>query len=122
MKGGSFIVGRATYIPGLRGLTGRWTGGTVSARYCYSVWLRHLSILQRSGLPTAFKTMVELGPGDSLGIGLAALLSGVERYIALDVIQYPSDAQNLRIFGELIALFKDRAPIPDEAEFPPVLP
>ena len=51
----------------------------------------------------------------SLGIGLAALLSGVERYIALDVIQYASDAQNLRIFEGLIALFKDRAPIPDEA-------
>ena len=66
--------------------------------------------------------MVELGPGDSLGIGLAALLSGVERYIALDVIQYASDAQNLRIFEELIALFKDRAPIPDEAEFPLVRP
>ena len=122
MKARSLIVGMATYIPGLRRLTGRRTGGTVSARYCYSVWLRHLSILQRSGLPTTFKTMVELGPGNSLGIGLAALLSGVERYIALDVIQYASDAQNLRIFEELIALFKDRAPIPDEAEFPLVRP
>ena len=122
VKARSLIVGMATYIPGLRGLTGRRTGGTVSARYCYSVWLRHLSILQRSGLPTTFKTMVELGPGDSLGIGLAALLSGVERYIALDVVQYASDAQNLRIFEELIALFKDRAPIPDDAEFPLVRP
>lgn len=122
MKARSLVVGMATYIPGLRGLTGRRTGGTVSARYCYSVWLRHLSILQRSGLPTTFKTMVEFGPGDSLGIGLAALLSGVKHYIALDVVQYASDTQNLQIFEELIALFKDRAPIPDESEFPLVRP
>jgi len=122
VKARSFIVGMATYIPGLRGLTGRRTGSTVSARYYYSVWLRHLSILQRSGLPTAFKTMVELGPGDALGIGLAALLSGVECYIALDVVRYAGQTENLRIFEELIVLFKDRAPIPDEAEFPLVRP
>ena len=72
----SLVVGMATYIPGLRILTGRRTGGTVSARYCYSVWLRHLSMLYQSALPTTFKTTAELGPGDSLGIGLAALLSG----------------------------------------------
>src|SRR3981081_1310518 len=101
VKARSLIVGMATYVPGLRGQTGRRTGGTVSARYCYSVWSRHLSILQRSGLPTTFKTMVELGPGDSLGIGLAALLSGVERYIALDVVQHASGAQNTADFREV---------------------
>ena len=116
------LVGMATYIPGLRRLTGRKTGGTVSARYCYSVWLRHLSMLRRSALPTSFATMVELGPGDSLGIGLAALLSGVERYVALDATRYADDTFNLQIFEELIALFRDRAPIPDEAEYPLVRP
>jgi hypothetical protein len=88
----------------------------------HSVWLRNLSILQRNGLPTTFKTMVELGPADPLGIGLAALLSGVERYVALDVVRYARDAEDRRIFEELIALFKDRAPIPDDAEFPLVRP
>src|SRR5260370_38282213 len=112
VKARSLIVGMATYIPGLRGLMGRRTGGTVSARYCYSVWLRHLSILQRSGLPTTFKTMVELGPGDSLGIGLAALLSGVERYIALHVPQYASEAENPPIFEEWIAAVTNSSPIP----------
>ncbi|MEN3380372.1 MAG: hypothetical protein V7608_416 [Hyphomicrobiales bacterium] len=125
VKPRSLIVGIATYIPGFRNLTGRKTGGTVSARYCYSVWLRHLSMLHRSALPTTFETMVELGPGDSLGIGLAALLSGVERYVALDAVRYADNARNLRILDELIALFRARAPIPDGAEFPlvqPVLP
>ena len=69
-----------------------------------------------------FETVAELGPGDSLGIGLAALLSSAQRYVALDVVRYAANTRNLQIFEELIALFRDRAPIPDEAEFPLVRP
>jgi SAM-dependent methyltransferase len=122
LKTGSLIVGMATYVPGLQNLTGRKTGGTVSARYCYSVWLRHLTMLHRSGMPTMFEAVAELGPGDTLGIGLAALLSGSERYIALDVVHYADTAANLQVFEELISLFRERAPIPDQNEFPLVRP
>jgi SAM-dependent methyltransferase len=122
LKTRALVIGMATYVPGLQNLTGRKTGGTVSARYCYSVWMRHLMMLRRSGLPTMFESVVELGPGDTLGIGLAALLSGSERYIALDVVPYAEPAANLQVFEELVSLFRDRAPIPDENEFPPVRP
>ena len=122
IKLGSLVVGMATYVPGLRSLTGRKTGGTVSARYCYSVWLRHLSMLHASALPTKFETTVELGPGDSLGIGLAAILSGTERYLAVDAVRYADNSLNLQIFEELIALFRAQTPIPDDAEFPLVQP
>jgi len=118
----SLVIGAATYIPGLQNLTGRRTGGTVSARYCYSVWLRHLCMLHRHGLPTTFETVTELGPGDSLGMGLAALLCGAERYIALDAVRYADSASNLKILEELIALFQNRTPIPDHVEFPLVQP
>ena len=37
IKLNSLAVGMATYVPGLRHLTGRKTGNSVSARYCYSV-------------------------------------------------------------------------------------
>lgn len=122
VKARSLIVGMATYVPGVRRLSGWRTGGTVSARYCYSVWLRHLSLLHRSGLPTTFETVVELGPGDSLGIGLAAILSSAERYLALDVVRYADNDRNLHVFEELVALYRERAPIPDQAEFPLVRP
>lgn len=118
----SLVLGAATYIPGVRALSGRTTGGTNSARYCYSVWLRHLCMAHECGLPTRFETVVELGPGDSLGIGLAALLSGSTRYIALDAVRYADADQNLRIFDELIALFRGREPIPNADELPRVEP
>jgi hypothetical protein len=79
-------------------------------------------MLHASALPTKFETAVELGPGDSLGIGLAAILSGAERYLAVDAIRYADNSLNLQIFEELIALFRAQAPIPDDAEFPRVQP
>ena len=98
------------------------TGGSNSARYCYSVWLRHLSLAfekQNIRLPV---TVAELGPGDSLGMGLASLLCGANRYFALDVINYINDQRNIMILRELVNLFKEREDIPDEKEFPNVKP
>jgi hypothetical protein len=113
--------GLATYLP-RRDLVGE-TGGTDSARYCYSVWLRHLLGAHASGrMPRHPRTVAELGPGDSIGIGLAALLSGVEQYFALDVVRYSDLARNLQIFEELVELFKARVPIPGDDDLPGVYP
>jgi hypothetical protein len=80
-------------------------------------------MLHWHGLPTKFETLAELGPGDSLGAGLAFLLSGAERYIALDSVRYAADsARNLQILEDLIRLFRARAAIPDQSEFPLVQP
>lgn len=63
--------------------------------------------------------MAELGPGDSLGIGLAALISGTARYHALDVFEYANIERNIRIFEELVELFRRREKIlvDDESDF-----
>ena len=99
------------------------TGGSDSARYCYSVWLRHLVMSFRNGLCARVPSSVaELGPGDSIGIGLAALLCGAERYYGLDVLPLANFERNLEVFEDLVALFRDRAPIPDDREFPGVKP
>jgi hypothetical protein len=98
------------------------TGGTGSARYCYSVWLRHLVGLRRHGLGAAPWDVAELGPGDSIGIGIAALLSGARRYVGLDVVRYSDRASWGRILDEMIPLFASRAAIPGENEFPEVRP
>ena len=116
--------GVATLVPPLeaRRRAREHTGGTVSGRYCYGVWLRHLVRAHEAGLDTSPASVGELGPGDSLGTGLAALLSGCQRYVALDVVRYADVAGNLRVLDELVELFGARAPIPDHDEFPEVWP
>lgn len=74
------------------------------------------------GLATVPCTVVELGPGDSIGIGLMALLTGAERYYALDAVRHASTEINLLVFDELVRLLAVRAPIPSDGEFAEVLP
>src|SRR5450631_2613031 len=80
------------------------TGGTISGRYCYSVWLWHLVYAANSGLQTRPRVVAELGPDDSLGTGIAALLSGAEQYFALDAVSHANAEHNLGILDELVAL------------------
>ncbi len=119
------VFGLSTYIPGFIWLYNRLYKylfpGTISVRYCYSVWMRHLVYINqfKHGIP---KKIAELGPGNSIGIGLAALFSGAEQYIALDVVKYAHTQHNIDVFNELLTMFKNREDIPDEKEFPRVKP
>lgn len=112
------LYGISTYLPGLSRFHSKGTGGTNSARYCYAVWLRHLLMANKNGLLLSPPKVVgELGPGDSIGIGLAALLSGAEMYYGIDVVQHASSQQNIKILDELVDLFRRKENIPDELEF-----
>ncbi|MCX6786158.1 MAG: class I SAM-dependent methyltransferase [Candidatus Komeilibacteria bacterium] len=90
------------------------------ARVSYSFWLRHLVALNELGLPTELQSVAEIGPGDSLGIGLAAILTGASKHYAFDIIDRTEQHRrvNLEIFEELIKLFRSKSPIPDNTEFP----
>jgi hypothetical protein len=125
------LFNAATLVPGVTRLppirrrlakNAKGTGGSGSARYCYSVWLRHLVTAAGCGLNTNPRKVAELGPGDSLGVGLAALLTGAERYYAFDVVEHASAEGNLRVLDGLVELLRERAPIPDHREFPRVVP
>jgi hypothetical protein len=115
-------------IPGTDGLIGflnRHGGENLaagSARYCYSVWLRHLVMAHRQGITMPPEVVAELGPGDSVGVGLAALISGATRYIGLDVVKYASLQRNIAVFDGLVELFEHREDIPDNDEFPTLEP
>jgi len=124
MKSKYLIKGFFKSIPGIEHVYNfhRNTGGTDSARYCYSVWLRHLVRAYDSGMQSMPVSIAELGPGDSLGIGLSALLSGAHRYAALDIVRFTGTEKNLAIFEELVTLFKNRTPVPLESEFPNIRP
>ena len=86
MKIKQLLYGFFTFIPGVNKLRKKPTGGTISARYCYSVWLRHLVMASNNKLNTSPKIVAELGPGDSLGIGIASILTGSDSYYAFVVV------------------------------------
>ena len=98
------------------------TGGTISSRYCYSVFLRHLAHLHDCGMKEVPLRVAEFGPGDSIGIGLCAVLSGADAYYAMDVVKFANASRNVQMFDELVQLFERREDIPGDAEFPKVKP
>ncbi len=123
MKIKQIVIGLLTYLPFFRNYIWRSTGGTNEARYCYSVWMRHIVLAYNHSLINNYpKKVAELGLGDSLGIGLIALISGVEKYYAFDVVNYASIEKNLIIFDELVNLFINKSPIPDDKEYPKIKP
>jgi hypothetical protein len=108
------LSGLLTFVPGGRLLSERSTGGSGSARYCYWVWLHHLVLARRNGLPANPRVVAELGPGDSLGTGIAALLGGVDRYYAFDVISYSQTERELQILEQLRQMYGQRLPPTDD--------
>ncbi len=96
--------------------------GTYSSRYCYSVWLRHMVMASKNGLSTRPQVIAELGPGNSLGIGLAALIAGVRTYYAFDIARFATNNRNIKVFDDIVGLFRNCADIPGEDEFPRVKP
>src|SRR3954469_12131562 len=114
MRIGPVARGLLTYVPPISELFASKSGGhTDSAAYCYGVWIKHLTLLHAHGFPGIPQTIAELGPGDSLGVGLCALLSGANHYVGLDVLAHSNTARNQLVLDDLITLFLERAPNPD---------
>jgi len=98
------------------------TGGTNSAEYCYAVWLRHLVLSRNHGMRGMPATLAELGPGDSIGVGMAAVISGVSNYYAFDAVPHADVDGSVRLFDDLVEMFRRRDPIPGPDAFPGMEP
>lgn len=118
----SIAKGLATQVPALAGLANSRAGSAVTSHYYYSVWLRHLRCTAEVSDRTSPACVAELGPGDSLGLGLAAMLCGADRYYGLDRLRFANAPHNLKIFDELVELFRRRAPMPGDDALPHVHP
>jgi hypothetical protein len=99
-------------VPGLYALRSRRRHvQAANAKYCYEVWIKHLTMLNEHDSVPVPKTFAELGPGASLGVGLAALLSGADKYYALDIIKYSEVDLSLALLRGLVDLFRNRTPV-----------
>ena len=119
-KARHLVKGTLTHVRVLREWRSRHavSGGTDSSRYCYKFWLRHLTGLHRHGFRVAGANIGELGPGDSIGAGLAALLSGGESYIGLDAINYFANVDLAAMLSELVVMVSNKEPIHQGEPFP----
>lgn len=108
------IKGALTFIPGASRLLPEAVGTQAPADYCYGIWLKHLVLLYENGMHSMPRTVVELGPGSSLGTGFAALLSGADHYIGLDKVPHAKAAPNPEMFDELLDYFRSRKPRPSK--------
>jgi SAM-dependent methyltransferase len=108
------MTGPLTLVPGIDRLALRIARpGSVAPLYVYGVWLRHLTAATRHDHPTRYRSVIEIGPGKSLGIGLCALLCGAESYDAWDVVSYRPTERSLAQLDELVRLFRARAAAPE---------
>lgn len=94
------------------------------ARSCYTSWMRTLVASRELGtsLVDSIGHVGEIGPGDTLGVGFAMILSGVKHYSAFDVVPTVYNFENEAILEEMITTFKNRTPIPGDEEFPKAFP
>jgi hypothetical protein len=123
MKIKIIMRGLIGYFPWLFRLLKRTgTGGTDSSSYCYSVWLRHLVLLNENGMETHPDSIAEIGPGDSIGIGLNALITGASKYYAFDIIHHADLEKNIAIFDELVLMYECHENIPHGKEYEKIKP
>ena len=80
------LVGLRSYLPSRSHYS--MAESPVEVEYSYSVWLRHVSALARHGLSWPYRTVAEMGPGNSAVLAGCAILCGSESYVALDVLPH----------------------------------
>lgn len=116
----SMLGGLKSLLPFIGDYKG--TGGTAKWEYCVAVWLRHVGMLLERNVPVNPGTIVEVGPGDSVGLGVCAVMSGVEQYIGVDVVEHVDWARSASHVTSIAKAFRERAPVPVHAALDRVLP
>jgi len=111
LKPRTLATGMLSYLPGARKVYHRhfFHPGETSAMTSYGIWLKHLSLATSHGMREIPRTVVELGPGRSIGVGLAAMICGADRYYGLDAVPALERNDTLSFFDALVALFRNRA-------------
>ncbi|MCH8904482.1 MAG: hypothetical protein IIA45_11270 [Bacteroidetes bacterium] len=86
------LKGLATYIPGMYRPTDKGTKGSSSARYCYSVWLRHLTYAFKNS-KDRIKFQEEISPilNEEIEINLHLLKIDEFQDVSIDSEKVPQD-------------------------------
>jgi SAM-dependent methyltransferase len=99
------FLGLISYIPllhkNLAKIKSFKTGGTNNADYCISVFFKHAFLNNNDSLSMIDKDICEVGPGDSIGVGICALIFGAKSYTAFDSYKFMDNALNIDVFNKI---------------------
>ncbi len=77
-----------------------------TSEYCYNVWMKHYEQwMTYNDAPP--EVILEIGSGNSLGVGITALLTGSSKFYALEQTQFWNVSTNLEIFDELVQRLRE---------------
>lgn len=77
----------------------------------YGLWMKHFSLANSYGRTVRPETVVEIGPGAMLTVGICALLTGARRYFAFDLVRHANTEANLEALDRLVKMYKGRAAV-----------
>lgn len=114
----AILKGMVTFIPGvsylLKKKKTKSKHSASNAEFCYSLWLSILVYFNENGIKPNLKRIGEIGSGGSIGIGICALLTGSEKYYALEIENVYDKENNLKLLDEIVLLLKNKTPISDK--------
>jgi hypothetical protein len=114
----AIVKGLSTFIPGVSYFLDKMKSNSknsgTKAEFCYTLWLSILVLFKENGLHPNLAKISEIGSGGSLGVGLCALLSGSEKYYAMETDQEFNKCQNLKLLDEIVLLFKNKTRISEK--------
>lgn len=110
----SFIKGLISFIPGVSDLIRKKINtkhSSSNAEFCYNFWFGLLIYLDENNINCDLSNIVELGNGNSIGIGYCALLTRADKYTAIDIYDYRETIFNVELFDEILKLIKEKRDI-----------
>lgn len=113
----AILKGLLTYIPGVSPLIinrkFKSNHSCSDAEFCYVLWLKMLVFFKENGMNPNLNEIGEIGNGGSLGVAICAVLSGCEKYYALEIEELFNRDQNLKLLDEIVMLFRNKTRISD---------
>ena len=93
-----------SYIPILKLKLRKEGTGPVDGKYYHNIYTSHIQALKRNGFKPG-GVMAEFGPGDTLGVGICAILDNFDFYYAFDRIKHADSDKNMKVLGEIKTLY-----------------
>lgn len=94
-----------SYIPLIKNILRKSGTSPLRGSYYYDIYKLHKERLVQSAFKFPGNFIGEIGPGDTLGVGICAILDGFKQYFALDIIHHSNSVKNIEALNEIIKLF-----------------